>query len=155
MKVIGLATFFFPAYSTALLVVVYGKIEKDVLSETDCKAIRQIIRLIEEELMRGETDEEAGTYSAGAEIVGALTEFYEVLKEGGCRACHRTLYSPRRRVGSGTQNLHGGGRQGGSTHARFEPGSLRTFPRGGRAPSVAGRTEARLLQDGLSVSRRD
>jgi len=44
---------FFPAYSIVLLVVVYGKNEKDDLSEADCRAISQIIRLIEDELTEG------------------------------------------------------------------------------------------------------
>lgn len=44
---------FFPAYSIVLLVVIYGKNEKDDLSEADCRAIRHVIRLIEDELTRG------------------------------------------------------------------------------------------------------
>jgi len=49
----ALGTSFFPAYSIVLLVVVYGKNEKDDLSEADCRAISQIIRLIEDELTEG------------------------------------------------------------------------------------------------------
>jgi len=44
---------FFPAYSIVLLVVVYGKYEKDDLGEAACRAISQIIRLIEDELTQG------------------------------------------------------------------------------------------------------
>lgn len=43
----------FPDYGIALLVTVYGKNEKDDLSQADCHAIARVIQLIQEQLDQG------------------------------------------------------------------------------------------------------